>query len=272
MRLPTFLIAGAMRSGTTSLNAYLRQHPDVSVSQPKEVHFFDTNFTKGVDWYLQHFPDSDDSVAVGEATPDYMYHPEAMERLNETLPDSRILILLRDPVDRAYSHYWHNRSRGKEDLPFGAALDAETERIRDQGSPDRAVYSYVDRGQYFRQLNSMLSRIARERVLIQTFDELTADPAAVYKRTCRFIGVSDDFIPDLLGDPVNAFVEFRSKTMRNLTKALPKKLRDAVGRLNMREDSTYEPISDEAAERIRELTRSDSQQLEDLLGQPVPWI
>ncbi len=261
-----------MRSGTTSLNAYLRQHPDVSVSQPKEVHFFDTKFDRGVDWYLQHFPDSDKSIAVGEATPDYMYHDEAMERVNQTLPEARVLILLRDPVDRAYSHYWHNRSRGKEDLPFEAALDAEAERIKNHSSPDRAVYSYVDRGQYFRQLKSMLSQVERQRVLIQTFDELTTDPASVYKRTCRFIGVSDDFTPDSLGDPVNAFVEFRSKTMRNISKALPKRLRDAVGRLNMREDSEYEPISEEAAEKVRTLTRSDSEQLGQLLGKPVPWI
>src|SRR5680860_1100775 len=146
-QLPTFLIAGGMRCGTTSLNAYLREHPEVSVGQPKEVHFFDQNYERGIDWYLQHFPGSDNSKAVGEATPAYLYYPEIAERIATTLPDVRILVLLRDPVDRAHSHYWHNRSVGREKLNFADAIASEPKRL-DRSPEYRARYSYVDRGRY----------------------------------------------------------------------------------------------------------------------------
>ncbi|MEX2132610.1 MAG: sulfotransferase domain-containing protein, partial [Acidimicrobiia bacterium] len=123
-QLPTFLIAGAMRCGTTSLNAYLREHDEITVGQPKEVHFFDQNYERGIDWYLQHFPGSDTAKAIGEATPAYLYFPEVAERIATTLPDVKILLLLRDPVDRAHSHYWHNRSVGREKLEFAEAIAA----------------------------------------------------------------------------------------------------------------------------------------------------
>lgn len=268
---PTFLIAGAMRCGTTSLNAYLREHPDVAVSRPKEVHFFDNNFDKGLDWYLQHFPGSDEATAVGEATPDYLYEPETAERIAGTLPEAKILLLLRDPVDRAQSHYWHNRSVGREELSFEDALDAEEGRIA-RGRTSRARFSYVDRGRYTGQIEHMMGHFPREQILVQTFDELTESPTEVYQRACRFIGVADDYIPENLGDVTNAYVEYRSAKVRDAAKALPRRLRNAVAVLNRRDSGRYEKVSRDAVRFIQERTLHENAALGELAGLDAPWI
>jgi hypothetical protein len=131
-RLPNFVIIGAPRSGTTSLAHSLSQHPEVFVTmQVKELHFFDTNFDRGLDWYRQQFSGADAAAAkaAGEATPTYMYDETAMSRMAETVPDARLIAILRNPVDRAYSHYWMNRSLDREDLLFPVAIETEAERL-----------------------------------------------------------------------------------------------------------------------------------------------
>lgn len=268
---PTFLIAGAMRSGTTSLNAYLREHPEVSVSRPKEVHFFDNNFEKGLDWYLQHFTGSDDSVAVGEATPDYLYEPETGQRIADTLPGVKILLLLRDPVDRAHSHYWHNRSVGRENMSFADAIAAEPDRLT-RSREDRARYSYLDRGRYGKQVEALMRHIPGERILIQTFDEITSDPTTVYRRTCRFLGVSEDYKPPNLGEVTNAYVQYRSSRLRDVTKRFPRRLRNAIALLNRKRSGPYEPMLEATAAFIREETEEDNARLASSLGVEFPWL
>ena len=112
--LPNFFIAGTMRSGTTSLTRYLDAHPDVFIAPQKEIHYFDLNYPRGIDWYRQQFSNVDREVAVGDATPSYVYLEEAVARMTETVPDARVIVLLRHPVDRAYSHYWLRRALGAE--------------------------------------------------------------------------------------------------------------------------------------------------------------
>ncbi len=260
-----------MRCGTTSLNAYLREHPQISVSQPKEVHFFDQNFERGIDWYLQHFPDSDSSRAVGEATPAYLYFPEVAARIATTLPDVKILLLLRDPVDRAHSHYWHNRSVGREKLDFADAIASEPKRL-EHSRPYRERYSYLDRGRYGRQLENMLRFVPMERVLVQTFDELTSDPTTVYRRTCQFLGVADDYTPPIVGQVTNAFVEYRSPRVRDMTKGLPRRLRNAVALLNRKDSGPYEPMKQETADFIRSETMEDNRAIASLVGVTPPWL
>jgi hypothetical protein len=270
-RLPTFIIAGAMRSGTSSLNSYLREHPQVAVSRPKEVHYFDVNFSEGEDWYRPHFPDSESAVAVGEATPDYLYDVEAAGRIAAALPEVKILLLLRDPVDRAHSHYWHNVSVGKEPLGVEDALAAETDRLA-AGFAARAAYSYVDRGRYGPQLERLLAVIPSGQVLTQTFDELTSDPLAVFRRTCSFIGVDPDFQPESLGAQVNAYTRYRSPTVRKAAKVLPKRMRDAVARVNRVDSGDYEPMPEAVRDRIRELIGDANREVGELAGISAPWL
>ena len=266
---PTFIVAGAMRCGTTSLNAYLREHPQIAMSQPKEVHFFDVHFAKGCDWYRSHFPGAHSAKAIGEATPEYLYAPEAIPRIAATVPEVKILLMLRDPVDRAYSHYWHNRSRGHEQLAFEAALDEEPHRLA-KGPEARSTFSYVDKGRYREQIERVFDHFPAEQVLIQTFEELVESPELVFGRTCRFLGVADDFRPPSLGRSINAYVEFRSTRIRHVARHLPPPLRRLVGKLNEKPAAAYPPMRPETRLRLDAAFGAANDGLTDLIGRDSP--
>src|SRR6188508_1226206 len=120
---PTFMIIGTQKGGTTSLHRYLDKHPDVTMALKKEVHFFDSFYFKGSDWYLAHFPLRSEAAQTGEASPTYIFHPEAPRRVYDAFPQVKLIALLRNPVDRAYSHHQMEsgggmiRSRLKRQLP-----------------------------------------------------------------------------------------------------------------------------------------------------------
>src|SRR5215208_8528317 len=118
--LPDFLILGAQKAGTTALYAYLRWHPQITGPSFKEVSFFDRHYARGERWYRAHLPMRRSSI-VGEASPSYLFHPLAPERVAQMLPNARLVALLRNPVDRAFSHYQHEVALGREPLSFEAA-------------------------------------------------------------------------------------------------------------------------------------------------------
>ncbi len=233
-RLPTFVIVGAMKSGTTSLARWLKPHPEVFLSDVKELHFFDVHYDRGSDWYRRHFADAGTRPAVGEATPSYLYDEQAPARMHALLPEARLLAILRNPVDRAYSHYWHNRQRGNEPLAFREAIECEPERRARDDQPYRHAYAYLDRGRYLHQLRRLTAHYPREHLLVETFDDLRADPLSVYRRVCGFLGVDDTVELPNIGRTFNPAREYRSLRVRVASKRLPRKLRYAVGRLNSR--------------------------------------
>lgn len=203
-RAPDFLIIGAQKAATTSLYAYLCQHPQVAPALTKEVHYFDHAFHRGTDWYFRHFVEhSRDGngrrVVTGEASPYYLVHPSAPGRVAGTLPGVRLIVLLRDPVARAISHYDHEFRRGFETLPFLEALECEEERIR--GEAERLAadpehrsyafehYTYKTRGRYAEQLVRWLSLFGRERMLVLKTEELETSCASVTMRVAQFLGI-----------------------------------------------------------------------------------
>src|SRR5947209_8592328 len=127
--LPNFLILGAQKAGTTALYAYLRWHPEITGPSFKEVSFFDRHYARGERWYRAHFP-ARRRPFVGEASPSYLFHPLVPERVARLLPDARLVAILRNPVDRAFSHYQHEVSLGREPLSFEEAVAHEEERMR----------------------------------------------------------------------------------------------------------------------------------------------
>ena len=122
MTKPNFLIIGAQRCGTTSLYNYLIQHPQIVPSSKKEVHFFDLNFHLGQSWYEKHFPEVSDNILTGEASPYYIFHPLCPKRIFDYDPSVKLIVILRNPIDRAYSHYRHIVRLGHEPLKFEDAL------------------------------------------------------------------------------------------------------------------------------------------------------
>ncbi len=189
---PDFVIAGAMRSGTTALAAWLRDHPDVFVAPVKEIHYFDRHYAEGPEWYAAHFAGHRDEHAVGEATPNYLYQDVALERLRRDVPDVRLVILLRDPIARAHSHYLHRLSGGHEELSFEEAIEAEPERLAQGDDLDRAHVSYVDRGRYLRQLRHVAELFPADAVSIHLFEDLRDRPQEVFAEVTRFLGVDPD--------------------------------------------------------------------------------
>lgn len=208
--LPAFLIVGGQRCGTNSLYEYLVEHPAIARAMPQqEVHFFDTNFSRGLSWYRGHFPTrlwlratearAGCAAVTGESSPYYMFHPLAPERIASTLPDVRLIVLLRDPVDRAYSHFHHERSRGNETLGFEEALDREPERL--QGEVERILadpgynsfshqhHSYLARGVYADQLQVLSSLFPQDRISTVLSERLFSEPQQVESEVLDFLGL-----------------------------------------------------------------------------------
>jgi Sulfotransferase domain len=267
--LPNFLIVGAMRSGTSSLARYLRAHPDVCMATQKEVRYFDRNFERGVDWYRAHFPCSQLNPAVGEATQTYMYDGKALERMASVVPGARLIAILRNPVDRAYSHYWLNRERQREPLEFREAIEAEPERIANGDLNQRLFYSYLDRGRYARQLSRICELYSREKLHVILFDDLCSSPREAYQSICRFLGIDNAFIPPNLGDVVNPYVSVRSVKVRNITRGLPRRFANAVGRINSRVGS-YPPLDPSMRAELLARFESEIKALEEWLGRRIP--
>jgi hypothetical protein len=210
--LPDFLIIGAQKAGTTALYAYLRWHPGITGPSWKEVSFFDRHYDRGERWYRGQFPLRARGRLVGEASPGYLFHPLAPARVKETVPDARLIALLRNPVDRALSQYHFEVALGREPLSFDEALDAEPERLR--ADPQAWWdHGYVARGRYAEQLERWWLAFPREQLLVLTSEELAADPGRTYARVLAFLGVE----PHELGDYPRVF-EQRYDEMRPETR------------------------------------------------------
>jgi hypothetical protein len=209
--LPDFIIIGAQRSGSTSLYNYLIEHPDILPGLMKEVHFFDNNYHKGVNWYRSFFPlaysirrmerNHKRRTITGEATPYYLFYPHAPKRIHATCPDVKLIVLLRNPVERAYSHYHHEVRLGVEELPFAEAIEREKTNIpremamilddENYRSFGHQNYSYLSRGIYIEQLEVWNEYFSRDNMLVLKSEELFSNPDLVLGRTFAFLGVSE---------------------------------------------------------------------------------
>jgi hypothetical protein len=208
--LPNVLIAGGQRCGTTSMYRALLQHPAVlrAVGR-KGVHYFDTSYQRGPQWYRAHFPlqrtvagarrDAGTSPIVLESSPYYGFHPLAAGRINTDLPGVRLIVLIRDPVERAYSAHAHELARGFETEPFERALSLEAERLLGQDerlvrepfavSLDHQHHAYLARGQYVELLRRLAGVFGRDRLHVVDSHRFFAEPEAVWTDALSFLGL-----------------------------------------------------------------------------------
>ncbi len=221
-RLPDFFLLGAAKCGTTSLHDYLRQHPELFLPYVKELNFFDADaerFAAGLDRYRAYFTDAGHRQA-GEATPSYFRRtdvvPARMRQLYESQPP-RFLLLLRDPVERAYSHYLHNVSEGREPLAFAEALRAEQAQ---PASKWRAWKGYFADGVYADTLATWFDAFPRERFLILLSCNLAANPDGVLRRIFRFLDVDPAVTVDT-GKRLNQTGERQSRRIGRLLAWVP---------------------------------------------------
>ncbi len=208
---PSFLICGGQRCGTTSLYRALAAHPVVlKAVLHKGVHFFDTSYHRGMAWYRAHFPmlRSGDKIEqrygvaaqTFESSPYYMYHPQAAARIAQDLPGARLIALVRDPVERAYSQHHHEVARGfEQERDFGNALALEPARLHRQEerlAQDPDYYSFAHqhhayraRGEYARYLSVMAQHVGRERIHVVESERFFHHPEETYDEVCRFLGL-----------------------------------------------------------------------------------
>lgn len=208
--LPTFLIVGGQRCGTTTLYKTLMQHPGVlGANLRKGVHYFDLHYDKPLSWYRGHFPtqkrvDEASSalgydVVVGESSPYYLWHPLSLERIDNDLHDARVLILLRDPVERAYSAYTHEMARGFENASFAEALELEPHRLQGESerisqgvvtrSKSHQHHAYVQRGEYVDQLERAEKVLGRDRILVLDSQDFWSAPEEQWPEVTEFLGL-----------------------------------------------------------------------------------
>jgi len=218
MSLPNFLIIGAAKAGTNALYHYLRQHPQIYMSPWKEPKFFafeteaDLGFraANGRDApvnasvildqtaYEELFDDArDGELARGEASTHYLYVEKSPGRIKTLIPDARLIAVLRNPVDRAFSSYQHLVRDELEPLDFGAALDAEPQRIAEHYA---YLYRYTDMGFYSQQLERYEKTFPENQLCVLLYDDLRSDPEGTCRRIFSFLGVDEDFVPDMSGE------------------------------------------------------------------------
>lgn len=235
--LPNFIIIGAQKCGTTSLYQYLSEHPQVIPALKKEIHFFDDmEFGKGLNWYRAYFPLSIQKYyakifngqrkITGEASPYYIFYPHSPKRISAVAPNVKFIIMLRNPVDRAFSHYYHQVRKGRENLGFTEAIDAEEERLK--GELERMIndetyysrnywaYSYLARGRYAEQLKVWLNFFQRENFLIINSERFFISPAEEFKETLRFLELEPVELKNYMASNAGSYHKMPDMTRKQL--------------------------------------------------------
>jgi hypothetical protein len=320
--LPNFLVIGAMRSGTTSLHNYLNQHPDIFMSPRKEPHFFSyENYplqkyresmeislrqynetarrirkryelpVTRLEEYSKLFKKATYQTAIGESSASYLYFSRSIDRIKHSLPQVKLIALLRNPVDRAYSNFIFLRRNNREQIPeFSAALQAEDQRISQNWPPG---YFYKHRGFYYKQLEPYYQQFDRSRIRVYLFDNFRSDPLGVLRDIFRFLGVDQSFVPDttikfnpsssVILQPKSALVNHlfnRPNSFRTLAKLiLPGRLFHSAKLLMARKDIAgarlmhCPPLSGEIRKQLQNEYKNDIIKLQDLIGQDLSrWL
>jgi Sulfotransferase domain len=189
-----FLIAGVQKAGTSSLYRLLHQHPNIGLSSAKEVKFFDNDIIVDwskptYNWYHSYFPRKPGKTILGEATPNYIYWPSALERIKVYNPDVKLIFLFRDPIDRAYSAWCHQKGKGREPLTFADAIRSGRARITGERDSASRYFSYVEKGFYAQQLSRALELFPKANILTLESQELNLDPSLLMERIGPFLGL-----------------------------------------------------------------------------------
>lgn len=268
--LPNFLYIGTSKAGSTWLFNALTVHPEVYLASNKGLYFFDTHFDKGTDWYLDHFAGADGRSAVGEISHSYLSSPEAPARIEQLNPAMRLLVCLREPVDRAFSDYLDLVKNGQFHGSFDAALE-QFPRL-------------VDRGRYATHLQRYVEHFARESLCVQLFDDLRSDAQAYADTVFDFLEITRiDLPPSALksrmpaGKPRNAGLAAAAKAGSRAVKRLGlRRLRSRVKRSVALRQALYQPYASDrptvdpaVAARLRQVFAPEVQALDELLGLPV---
>lgn len=283
-RAPDFFLVGAAKSGTTSLFHYLNQHRSIFIPDIKEPHYFseyynnegDASYSRDLDAYLALYAGCPDDAVAGDASTSYLYSETAAQQIHALQPGARIIAILRNPVDRAYSFYWYNRRSFVEDLSFEEALDSENRRM-ESGAHYR--FHYVNSGLYAGQIEKYLTLFGRGAMKIYLFEDLK-DADRLMREVFAFLGVHADLLVDT-SRRFNPSGEMRSRLLGRflqrsfprLRRALPGTARAVKYGLMRWNVSRPPPMTPGTRERLQRAFEDDIIRLESLIGRDLAhWM
>lgn len=273
-RRPNFLVLGGQRCGTTWLFRCMEEHPEILLPKQKDLAFFDKNPDKGIQWYLDQFSSVQNEKAIGEISPEYISSDDCPKLIKEYFPDIRLVLSMRNPVERMFSEYSMRKRCGREYKEFAQAVSED--------------YSYVTKGLYFRHISRYLEFFPREAMCLVKYDDICSSPLEQLKKIFSFLDVDTGFVPGYLNRRCN--MNYGQPGMKRFNRAIVhvksmvessafgNKLiwlaRD-MGIVDMYHniitnsaDSTPEAYN---YQEIRRYFESDIKDLEGLLGESLPW-
>lgn len=264
---PNMLIVGTMKSGSSSLAGYLNQHPEVYV-HPDEINFFgdERQFARGREWYSRQFAGAENKAVVGEKTNAYSYVAQSAGRIRDLLPNAKLIWILRNPVERAYSNYWYNVSQGHERLDFETTLKLEPERIQ------RDIFKgYIKRGIYVEQVKRFLECFPLTQMHFMLFEKLASDPQCALKLCFDFLGVDlpvrqmSPVVARITWTPQNRDLQYAARKLGLRRLPLAWKMVNKINRLRR----GYAPMNVELRERLAEYYRPHNKELGRVTGLDV---
>jgi hypothetical protein len=297
MTMPNFIGIGAAKGGTTALHRYLKQHPQIFMSPRKELRFFPfenqppvyrgpgdeadaASMTINLEDYRAQFEGSDEYPARGEISPLYMYLPQSAERIHHYIPDAKLIAILRQPAERAFSQYLMSKRDGLETLGFEEALAAEDQRVKDLWGHR---WHHLRRGFYAAQLKPYFSLFRREQLKVYLYEDYVSNPVGLMQDIFRFLGVDDTFVPDMSvrhnesklprSRGLQVFLT-EPRAAKNLLKTfIPARWSRRLGDHFRRQNLTRPTLSAETRRRLTEVYRADILELQEMLGRDLShWL
>ncbi|NJO77613.1 MAG: sulfotransferase [Cyanobacteria bacterium RM1_2_2] len=297
MVLPNFFIIGAIKAGTTSLHYYLNQHPEIFMSAMKEPTFFAPEFytthrngilrgraqrqaAMPLEEYTSLFNDVSQETAIGEASPSYLFFEQTPTRIKQMIPEAKIIAILRDPAERAFSAYCFQKRDGYELMSFEQALADEQKRLEQRWQPG---WLYASCGYYYAQIKRYFNTFDPSQIRVYLQEELNTDSTSVCQDIFEFLGVHSAFVPDLSRKNISAmpknqllnlFLSNRNPIKLAIKPLLPKQLRQQVAgnirKLNMADKPSLSP---ETRQSLIKIYREDVLKLQDLIQKDLSsWL
>lgn len=264
--IPDFIIIGVQKGGTTSLFQYLGQHPEILPPKEKELAYFAWNQSKGLNWYLKKFPKKTEKAdrLTFEGTPAYIYLKKAPKLISKLFPDIKFILLLRDPVERAYSHwqFYHESKFVREQQPHLKDNRSFEDAINDELGKEKISWHsrYLDRGKYVQQIRNWYRYFEKDQILILESKTFKEKPKDTLQQVTQFLGISNYYEK----------YSFEEKGEEGLKKTVDERNGEILRKYNV--NKYVNNLDSNTKKKLRDYYRPFDEELEQLLGRKLSWM